>query len=110
MQSTLSQSTIHTVQSTLSGGATAAVTVTISGGGHAARSIAYYVATNVLGLLFLKRTLEAAATAAARYVQRDFPDAPHACVSIFVALLNPSPSEFRYVQFGPDYAQNSDNG
>jgi hypothetical protein len=52
MLSMLSPSTVHTEQSTLSSGAVAAVTVTITGGGLAAHSIAYYVATNVIGLLF----------------------------------------------------------
>jgi hypothetical protein len=109
MLSTLSPGTVHTAQSTLSSGAAASVTVTITGGGLAARSIAYYVATNVIGLLFLKKTLEVATAAAARHVQRDFPDAPEAGVSIFAAMLNPAHGESRYVQFGPEYERDSDD-
>jgi hypothetical protein len=109
MLSTLSPGTVHTAQSTLSSGAAASVTVTITGGGLAARSIAYYVATNVIGLLYLKKTLEVATAAAARHVQRDFPDAPEAGVSIFAAMLNPAHGESHYVQFGPEYERDSDD-
>ena len=110
MQNTLSRSTVHTEQRTFFGGAAAAVTVTVTGGGLAARSIAHYVATNVVGLLCLRQPLQEVAATAARHMQRDFSEAAEASVSIFAALTDPDLNEFRYVQFGPAYAQRSHHG
>lgn len=77
----------------------AVVVVDVAGRGPDWRPLAYYVATNMLGLLVLRCQLDRTAGIVDRDYQREFTGTP-AQLPVFAALLDPENQRVRYVSAG----------
>ena len=88
----------------LEDGTFAVVVVDVAGRGNAWRPLAYYVATNLLGLLVLHCRLDRAACIADRDFRHEFTDTPAEFVAVFAALLDPDGRRMRYFSAGHETA------
>jgi sigma-B regulation protein RsbU (phosphoserine phosphatase) len=92
------------VYQALEDGTVAVVVVDGAGRGKALRPLAYYVATNLLGLLVMQCPLERAASIADRDFRAEFrADAPE-FVTVFAGLLDPDEEHLRYLSAGHETA------
>jgi serine phosphatase RsbU (regulator of sigma subunit) len=88
----------------LDDGTVAVVIVDVAGRGEALRPLAYYVATNLLGLLVMHFPLERAACIADRDFRDEFKNSAPEFVAAFAGLLDPNEKRLRYLSAGHETA------
>lgn len=82
----------------------AVVMIDIAGRGSSLRPLAYYLATNLIGLLTVRCRLERAAAIADRDFKCEFTHRQVEFAAVFVAVLDPDARRMRYVSAGHETA------